>query len=176
MKKIKTNIKLFGIMAAVLLIFSGMTSHVCATVQEGGVAVTYEKDESESYPLFVQVSGPGAVKIEEDVLRDGERNYLLDVDATKTIELIPNKGASIKTVIVNGKNSISEVRHNQLIVKGMEKGQSLTVAFQNGNERMVQTGDMANIGLYLILLFLSFGGGIYFCVFKKWLDGNRRKR
>lgn len=143
-------------------IFLGAT--VAHAETSGNVPVTYIRTESVTYPLNVDVTGNGEVSNGNDILRNQNRQYSLAVDESISFELKGDEGINVKSVKLNGEDAMNKVKNNIITVYGAEKEQTLSVVFDEKKDsgiKFPQTGDTTKMGLYIILLILSLGAGVY---------------
>lgn len=155
------------LLVCLAFLFLSLTSTIVRAQEWGGtVPVTYIKEVSDAYSFSVRVSGAGSLEIENDTLRNEEKNYLLAVDEAKTIQFQSDRNSSIKKVTLNDKDVTQEIKDNRFIVAGKEAQQTLAVEFQNKTSLPV-TGDSTTKTLFIVLLLLSFGVIAYLYVRRK---------
>lgn len=161
--KIKQKSKLSIIVSIMLLFFlvSFLGMSTAMAEHTGNVQVTYTSNENLAYPLLVDVNGKGELSNGAEILRNRQGRYLLVVGDTVVFEIKPDKGVCVSSVKLNGEEIVSEVKNNQIVVKGAEKKQVLSVNF-GAAENMTEnprTGKnaKANTNLLLIILLVCIG-------------------
>lgn len=152
---------IFSLMLLGVFFFIG-TTDVYAEIS-GSIPVTYIKYESSTYPLNVRVTGNGEILSGSDTLRNQKKQYLLAVDETMTFEVKVDKRSMVKSIKLNDEDAMSKLKDNKITVEGAEKEQTLLISFEEISNSGVlpQTGDITQIGLYMVLVFISIVAGGY---------------
>lgn len=159
MKKINNIRGMIAVMSFCCVLFMGVTSVRAETT--GSVPVTYTREESAMYPLNVEVTGEGEVSTGTDTLRNKKKQYSIPVDESITFQLKADNGRKVKKAVLNGNNVLGSISENKLTVNGAEKEQTLIVEFESKKSVFPQTGDTTQLGVYIVLFFISIVAGGY---------------
>lgn len=117
------------------------------------------------------VEGPGGVYDEEEVLRNNKKEYALPIDAIKSFEVRPDRGAAVASIMLNEMEIKNQMIDHIVKIIGKETPQELKIVFKADNKAGVATG-IRNPGLSIAFV-ISLGAAILaYIVWKKW---NRRK-
>lgn len=142
---------------------------------QADVPVSYQLDSQ----LLVTASGPGSVTDGTLSVANGIAEYSVGAGQTITLTLKPDNGSSIKKVTLNGKNVSSQVKENQISVKGMDINQKMDVYFQNSSNSFlntVKTGDASAALKYILFAALALGAGFFLLRRKRRLEKKLKKR
>ncbi|NGT88227.1 hypothetical protein [Clostridium perfringens] len=171
--------KFYKILMLFSLLFISIPAY--ANVGQSKIPVTYNVSEDSRYDLNIKVSGDGTVYDGTKSIRNGKVVHQLKVSEEKVLEIIPDKGASLKSISWrNGDIDLSKYYEiedirggKKLYLKGISTDSELEIKFyskdntagnldQNQNdsdikddgEKSPQTGDKGMLG-WIILFILS---------------------
>ena len=172
--------KFYKILMLFSLLFISIPAY--ANVGQSKIPVTYNVSEDSRYDLNIKVSGDGTVYDGTKSIRNGKVVHQLKVSEEKVLEIIPDKGASLKSIHWgNGDIDLSKYYEiedirggKKLYLKGISTDSELEIKFDSkdntsGNldqdqndsdikddgEKSPQTGDKGMLG-WIILFILSF--------------------
>lgn len=144
---------------------------ICGTsiyAAEGYTKVVYERKETLSCLLTVSVEGKGIVFDGEETIDNQIKNeYQLKIDANKKFKIIPNKGAKLEKITLDGIDITGELTEDSIEIFGKGSNQELIIYFDSGdilgvtNEqekdkgKSVKTGDFLFESKYVYGLFVS---------------------
>lgn len=171
--------KFYKILMLFSLLFLSIPAY--ANVGPSKIPVTYNISEDRTYNLNIKVSGDGTVYDGTKSIRNGKIIHQLKVSKKKVLKIIPDKGASLKSISwKNGDIDLSkyyEIENikegKKLYLKGVSTDSELEIKFYSkdntdGNfekdpndsdikeegEKSPQTGDKGMLR-WIILLILS---------------------
>lgn len=171
--------KFYKILMLFSLLFISIPAY--ANVGQSKIPVTYNVSEDSRYDLNIKVSGDGTVYDGTKSIRNGKVVHQLKVSEEKVLEIIPDKGISLKSISWrNGDIDLSKYYEiedirggKKLYLKGISTDSELEIKFYSkdntgGNldqdqndsdikddgEKSPQTGDKGMLG-WIILFILS---------------------
>lgn len=187
--------KFYKILMLFSLLFISIPAY--ANVGQSKIPVTYNVSEDSRYDLNIKVSGDGTVYDGTKSIRNGKVVHQLKVSEEKVLEIIPDKGASLKSIHWgNGDIDLSKYYEiedirggKKLYLKGISTDSELEIKFDSkdntsGNldqdqndsdieddgEKSPQTGDKGMLG-WIILFILS----LTMMLIYRTIDGRKLK-
>ena len=166
---------IFPFLSLLCLVLLSLSSHIVYANDFKQTLVSYTKTETITYPLCIYIKGNGAIKVGNDILRNTNKNYLLPIDESMTIEFIIDEDSYIKSVLLDDENITSHIINNELIIDGKEHKQELYIEFHTKpSHNQVNTRDDTQMMMFINMMILSIGLLICLWIGTDNLGGNEK--